>query len=121
MQHSIQQLIRTVEYAIFNSPDLVILLSKLESEMELIGIEVAAQRMQVPTAWAQGMVNAGQLKAIESENGVLVDGEEISARGWDAVSQPVAPSYGSLARMMTRVGLAQGVRRLTRENASPII
>ncbi len=75
--------------------------------MHMISLKEAALHMQVPTGWAQGMVDKGQLDAVMTDQGLHVDADAIAAKGWDTALCDLVPSYAHLAGMLRQAGIAQ--------------
>lgn len=73
--------------------------------MNMISIEEAATLMNVPTAWAKGMVETGQLTTISDDSGVKIDAREIQAKGWDDGTAQPAVTYSHVNELMVTMGL----------------
>jgi hypothetical protein len=71
--------------------------------MEMITRQQAADRLGVPVAWIDGMIEAGELQYHEGPDGkVLVDAEDIQALE-GAGEPPTVPSLSHIRAMLRRV------------------
>lgn len=73
--------------------------------MNMVTIEVAAQMMGVPVQWVNGMIDKGEIVAIDGPAGPHVDLEMIEANGWNESQDLDAVSYGHVNTFMVNLGL----------------